>query len=103
MRLTHHLHTGKDYGSGEWAVALRADAPKISDTAATALRRRVRGNHHTSTDPIQWNHCDIRAWNAVTDLHKTGKHDDAVRLATLLQWCDQCYPTPTTGFWEFRT
>lgn len=86
----------------DWFSDLRGervpDAPPVTEAMEVALRREVLGRGDVVS--TAWHHCDGRAWDAVVQQHKAGRHDDASDLARLLRWCDQRHTGREVGMWE---
>lgn len=102
LSLVHHVHDGTVRPGAEyadaWSTTPVQDAPPITDAMEQALRRVVLDYRHNGSDPTRWHHC--AGWSAVLDLHRAGRHGDALDLARLLHWCDQRFNGRVDGHWE---
>lgn len=106
LSLLHHVYDGRhetsreDYAAG-WSKSVVVDAPEVTEAMESALRRQVVPHVVDSHRlPTSWRHVDWNAWAAVTDLHRAGRHDDALSLARLLHWCDSRFNGRDEGAWE---
>lgn len=87
-----------------WVFTPVSGHPPITGAMEAALRVQcVEAHRRGRARSVTWHHCDGNAWAAVTDLHRAGRHEDAVALAVLLRWCDQRYTRRAEGIWEIRT
>jgi hypothetical protein len=95
--LIHHVDTAPD----GWVSSVAVGAPPVTEAAERALRPVVMGKSLKQADDAEttkWWHCE--GWAAVIDLHRAGRHDDALDVARLLHWCDQQANGRVKGYWE---
>lgn len=86
--LTRHEDHGRNSAYGDWSRDVVIDHPGIPEAALPLLRKHLCG-WPKDAEPIRWYNVSGNAWAAVQDLHKADNHDDAVKLATLLRWCER--------------
>lgn len=86
--LTRHEVHDRNNSHGAWIREVVTGHPPIPDTALPLLRKHLCG-WPKDQGPIRWHNVDGNAWSAVHDLHKADNHEDAVKLATLLRWCER--------------
>lgn len=104
LSLLHHVYDGAarpvaEYADG-WSVTPAVGHPPVTAAAEVALRRVVLDRRHNGSDPTRWSHCG--GWSAVLDLHRAGRHEEALDLARLLYWCDEQFNGRSQGCWEIR-
>ena len=84
-------------------VELMTGHPAIPEGAPMrVLASRVLDDTAGDHELPMWWHRDLNAWAAVTDLHRTGMHDQACALARLLHWCDQGGDCAAHWIYEIR-
>lgn len=103
LALVHHVYDGRqgpgatDYAGG-WATGTVSGHPPVTEASELALRHQVMSPRDKAREPVKLHHCE--GWNAVVDLHRAGRHNDAMDLAKLLHWCDSQANGRIPGIWE---